>query len=173
MQSLLIVALSIVACVFFGIVHDQITARICVEYFTIGHPVIVPTRNPTTLAFLWGVIATWWVGAILGGLLAIASRFGKRPKLSAKSLVRPILRLLCVVAMFAVLAGIAGYIAALNNWVWLVGDLADRVPDQSHVPFLVNMWVHSASYFAAFVGGITLIAMVWRSRRDLPHESAG
>ena len=32
LQAILIVMLSIAAAVFYGIVHDQITARICVEY---------------------------------------------------------------------------------------------------------------------------------------------
>lgn len=33
-----IVLLCIVAAALYGIVHDQFTARICVEYFSIGHP---------------------------------------------------------------------------------------------------------------------------------------
>jgi hypothetical protein len=35
MQSLAIIGLSILAAVVYDIVHDQSTARICVEYFTI------------------------------------------------------------------------------------------------------------------------------------------
>ena len=59
MQWLAIVVVSIAACVAYGIAHDQITARICVEYFTVGHPQIVPSRDPTILAFVWGVVASW------------------------------------------------------------------------------------------------------------------
>ena len=78
MQALAIVALSILAAVSYGIVHDQITARVCVEYFTIGHPQVlaVPTDSPTVLGFVWGVIATWWVGLGLGIPLALAARLG-------------------------------------------------------------------------------------------------
>lgn len=173
MQSFSIIVMSIVACVCYGIIHDQITARICVEYFTIGHPIIIPTRDPTTLGLLWGVIATWWVGAILGVLLAIAARVGRRPKRSAASLFRPILVLLVVTGLIATIAGIAGYTAASNDWVWLVGPIADRVPTESHVPFLVDMWIHSASYIAAFVGGIILVVLVWRSRGQPLPKIAG
>jgi len=35
----------ILAAVFYGILHDQITARICVEYFTIGHPIVFGTET--------------------------------------------------------------------------------------------------------------------------------
>ncbi len=76
MHWLAIVVLSILACVTYGVIHDQITARICVEYFTIGHPQIIASESPTMLGFVWGVIATWWVGAILGVLLATAARIG-------------------------------------------------------------------------------------------------
>ena len=46
MQWLAIVLLSVLTCVTYGIVHDQITARICVEYFTIGHPPVFDTDDP-------------------------------------------------------------------------------------------------------------------------------
>jgi hypothetical protein len=85
-----IIVLCIVAAVIYGVVHDQITARICVEYFTIGHPPVFGTDDPTLLGLGWGVIATWWVGLILGVLLALSSRVGSWPQLSAKQLVRPL-----------------------------------------------------------------------------------
>ena len=167
-KSISIILISIVASICYGIIHDQITARICVEYFTIGHPIIIPTRNPTTLGILWGIIATWWVGAILGVLLAIAARAGERPKRSVTSLLRPIAILLAVTGCCAAAAGCAGYMAAENQWVWLVPPMSERVPESAHTGFLVDLWVHSASYLAAFVGAVVLIVSVWRSRSRLP-----
>jgi hypothetical protein len=58
METVKIVLLCIGSAVLFGIVHDQVTARLCVEYFTIGHPKVFGTESPTLLAFGWGVIAT-------------------------------------------------------------------------------------------------------------------
>src|SRR3954471_17977370 len=100
-----IILLCLVAAVVYGVVHDQITARICVEYFTIGHPPIFETDDPTLLGLGWGVIATWWVGLILGVSLAICSRLGSRPKISAAQLVRPLAVTLSTIAIFAALAG--------------------------------------------------------------------
>jgi hypothetical protein len=74
MQALGIVLVSILAAVVYGIVHDQVTARVCVEYFTIGHPPVFHTDDPTLLGIGWGIIATWWVGAMLGAPLAIVAR---------------------------------------------------------------------------------------------------
>ena len=54
-----IVVLGVVAAVCYGVLHDQVTARVCVEYFTIGHPPLFNTDSPTLLAFGWGVVGTW------------------------------------------------------------------------------------------------------------------
>lgn len=65
----------------------------------------------------------------------------------------------------AVLAGLAGWIAASIGWVFLVGSIADRVPTDRHVSFLIDLWAHSASYLAGFVGAIVLIVFVLRGRQ--------
>lgn len=80
MESLKIVVLCVLAAAAYGVIHELVTARICIEYFTILHPAIFPTTSPTLLALGWGILATWWVGAILGVLLALAARAGSRPR---------------------------------------------------------------------------------------------
>ena len=75
MQSIAIIFVSIIAAVIYGILHDQVTARICVEYFTIGHPPVFDTSDPTLLAIGWGIIVPdWWVGLLLGIPLAIVAQ---------------------------------------------------------------------------------------------------
>ena len=98
MESLKIVLLCILAAILYGILHDQVTARGCVEYFTIGHPPIFQTDDPTLIAFGWGVIATWWMGEILSIPAVLAARVGSWPKFSAANLLRPIGCLLIVMA---------------------------------------------------------------------------
>lgn len=171
MQSLRIIGLAIGCCVTYGILHNQLTARICVEYFTIGHPPVFPTHDPTLLGLGWGVLATWWVGAILGVSLAIAARYGSAPKQSAVTLIRPMLGVMCCSALFAVVLGGIGYVAARNGWVFLVGELAVRVPSEKHVYFLTDLWAHSASYFAGFVGGLMVVVHTWRTRQALRPQS--
>src|SRR5690242_9942149 len=112
MQSLVILFLSIFAAVAHGILLDQITARVCVEYFTVGHPPLFGTDDPTVLGLGWGILATWWVGLLLGGALVLAARTGPRPKRDARSLIRPIAILLGIVAVCALLAGLLGWILA-------------------------------------------------------------
>lgn len=170
MQFLAIVALCIVTAIVYGILHDQVTARICVEYFTIGHPPIFGTDDPTLLGIGWGILATWWVGVMLGIPLALAARIGKRPKRSAASLARPVVVLMVVSAVCALTAGTLGATLARNGIVWLVELLASAVPRHKHVAFLADLWAHNASYLSGFIGGGILIVCVWLQRRTAANS---
>lgn len=48
--------------------------------------------------------------------------------------------------------------------VILVGPIARELPPDRHIPFLVDVWAHLASYLVGFVGGVIVIIQVWRSR---------
>jgi hypothetical protein len=141
-----------------------VTARICVEYFTIGHPPLLPTDSPTLLAIGWGIAATSWVGLPLGILLAAAARLGSRPKWTSQHLRRPLAIVLLCMGVCAALAGVVGGILARRGEVWLVPPLATRVPVDRHAPFLVDLWMHSASYLAGMIGGLALTLWTWRQR---------
>ncbi len=172
MQSLKIVLIGVAAAVSYGVVHDQVTARVCVEYFTVGHPPVFGTNDPTLLGLGWGVIATWWVGLLLGLPLAIAARAGSQPKRSAGSLVGPVAWLMGVTATCALAAGIAGWLLARSGAVFLVGPIAARLPAERHVPFLADLWAHSASYLVGISGGIVLLVSVRRSRKRAAIDEA-
>ncbi len=127
MQFLAIVVLCVLAAVTYGIVHDQVTVRVCIEYFTIGHPPVFATTSPTLLALGWGVIATWWVGLPLGIVLATAARVGSRPKLTAINLLRPLSFLLLAMALLALASGVLGWVLASRGDVSLPEPLFSRV----------------------------------------------
>ncbi len=164
MEFAKIVLLSIAAASCYGILHDQITTRICLEYFTVFHPPVFPTGNPTLLALGWGVIATWWLGAFLGVVLAISARIGHRRKVTAGELARPILRLLAVMALSALLFGTTGYVLTGRGMIappaWVRGIL----PQRSYNAFMADWWAHNASYAVATLGGIVLCVMTYRKR---------
>jgi hypothetical protein len=164
MEAIRIVVLALVAAIAYGIAHDQVTARTCVEYFTIGHPPIFPTTSPTLLALGWGIVATWWVGLPIGCLLALAARGGRRPKLAATKLRRPLAILLATMASAAFLAGVIGGLLASRGTVWLAAPLDQLVPRDRHAPFLIDLWAHSASYITGILGGLALVLWTWRTR---------
>ena len=165
MQFFTIILLCVDAAILYGILHDQVTARICIEYFTIGHPPMFGTDNPTVLAIAWGILATWWVGFLLGVPLALAARVGSRPKRDAKTFIRPIAVLLTVIAGCALAAGIIGRLLAGAGVAYLLGPLATRVPLEKHVAFITDLWAHDASYLVGFIGGMVIIVQTWRLRK--------
>jgi hypothetical protein len=167
-----IVLCCVFASVAYGVAHDMVTARVCVEYFTIGHPPIFATDDATILALGWGFLATWWVGAILGVVLAVAAREGSRPPRSLPSLVRPVMQLVLVTGASALIAGVIGSALASQGWVVLLPPLANEVPRAKHTAFLADLWAHNASYLVGFVGGLVVCVRVWRSRYRSPDPVA-
>jgi hypothetical protein len=167
MQSLKIILLCVGSAVVYGILHDQVTARVCVEYFTVGHPPIFHTESPTLLAIGWGIVATWWVGLTLGILAALVSRVGSWPKFDAAGLVRPIVGLLVVMACASLAAGIAGYEIAKVGELVLPEPMGSRIPIARHTPFFADLLAHSAAYGTGFFGGLVLCIWVLLRRRRM------
>jgi hypothetical protein len=145
----------IAAAVLYGIMHDQVTARICIEYFTVFHPPVFLTQSPTLLAFGWGVFATWWMGAFLGFLLALFARMGSLPKFSMRELFPLVLWLLALMGISALVSGIIGY-----RMGSVPPDVAAALAPALHKRFLADWWAHGASYVSGFLGGLTLCVIV-------------
>jgi len=167
LPSLRIIGLCMLAAIAYGLVHDQITVRVCVEYFSVTHPHLISTNSPTVLALAWGVVATWWVGLGLGIILSLASRVGRWPTLDARDLLPSVLILLGVMAVFATLAGIAGFQLSSQGKVAIPMEVADAVPRAMHHRWMAAWFAHNASYDVGFVGGIVLsvLAILTRRRR--------
>ena len=163
MEALKIACLCIAAAIVYGIIHDQVTARICVEYFTIFHPPIFHTQSPTLLGIGWGIVATWWVGAFFSVPLILAARAGARPTLRAAELLPSIAWLLASMGVCATLSGITGYVLARRG-VLVTDWLSFTDSPEMRYRFMADWWAHSASYAAAFVGGITVCALTFRKR---------
>ena len=165
-----IAVLCVGAAIVYGILHDQVTAHVCVEYFTIGHASFFPTRDPTLLALGWGIFATWWAGLLLGIPLGLLAQVGTLPKLTARNFVRPVFLIMLVSGVAAVLVGMAGYVLASSGDVWLREPLASRVPQEKHPQYLADAWAHGASYAAGIIGGIAAWVWTWRERRPTGNK---
>jgi hypothetical protein len=164
MEALKIATTCVVAAVLYGIVHDQFTARICIEYFTVFHPPIFHTQSATWLGIGWGIVATWWVGAFFAVPMILAARAGSRPPLPASELLSSIAFLLSCMAAIAVLSGITGYVLARKGVLdtdWLTGVLPSPA---TRWRFMADWWAHTASYGTAFVGGLVVCVVTYRRR---------
>lgn len=167
-----IVGLFVAAAVVYGLVHDQITARLCLEYFTIGHPRVFASDSPTVHALYWGVAATWWAGLAVGLLVAAASRVGRLPKLTVRQQIKPALYLMTTMAVLAFSFGVSAYYDAKGH----TGASFDQVfgglpvPPEKQDAFMADFAAHNASYAVGFLGGIVVagVSIVRRARVKQP-----
>ncbi len=164
METIKIIAFATLAAIVYGILHDQVTAHVCVEYFTIAHPPVFPTDSPFLLAIGWGIIATWWVGLPLGIVLAAAARLGGNSKLGLAQLRRPILLLMAFSGFAAILSGVVGASLVTMQVADLPGKWGDVIPRHKWATFAFDVWAHSASYLVGALGGLFLIAATIRRR---------
>ena len=138
---------TIFASIIYGWLHDLVTAHISPEYFLPPyHVVIIPTQSPIHLALIWGVVATWWMGAFFGFLLALAATIGKNP-LAFAQLKKPI-----TLGLLAVL--IAAYLYLAIN--------LSRNPDEIDAVLAT----HKFSYAACSILAGALIAWTIYRRRN-------
>jgi len=167
MESLKIIGFSIAAGIFYGVVHDQITTRVCVEYFTIFHPPLIASDSPTLLGLAWGVVATWWAGAILGIVLALAARAGSRRKLAAGEVLPMITRLVPLMAVAAAAFGIVGFALANKGLIVPPWWVQSRLPVSRFPNFMADWWAHNASYGSAFLGTVVVCIIAQRKRDEV------
>jgi len=147
----------------FGLIQDQITIRLCPEYFTIWHPNPLGIHNLTILALYWGVVATWWVGLILGILLSWIAVWGDKP-LPYFAYIRKLL--FATTLMSALSAILAGIIAASSNFIapnWIMGEIA-RLPLETKRAFSMDLAIHTVAYDSAALLGILITVLLWRKR---------
>jgi len=164
--SLKIVFLGLAAAITYGILHDQVTARLCVEYFTVAHPRIIASQSPALLGFAWGVVATWWVGLPLGVALAVAARSGHRSPLGVAEVRSSVVGLLLVMALCAIVAGFVGQQLAVAGQIGFPSVWAAGVTPEHRPAFIGVWWAHNASYDVGILGGLVLcIVTYWRRGR--------
>lgn len=72
----------------FGVLHDLFSAAVCKEYFTVHHPKLIESDHWLAMAFLWGFMATWWVGTLGGIWLAWCTQVGRAAPIPFKRTMR-------------------------------------------------------------------------------------
>jgi len=164
-EALRIVLLVSLAGVVYGILHDQVTARLSLEYFTVAHPRVIASESPTALAAVWGLRAAGPPALALGLVLALAARAGPGPRRPARALVAPVGRLLGAMAAGALVAGAAGWIAGRAGWLAVPELLAGRIASGAQPGFLAAWGATLAAYAIGLGGGLALARRTWQSRR--------
>jgi hypothetical protein len=160
-----IVLLGLGALVGYAVLQDQVSARLCPEYFTVLHPPIPGVSDPTLLGLGWGFLGAWWGGVLLGFVLSFAATLGPRPALTPRELVRPIAVLVGVLAGVTALTGFTVWYHAGVLGVTLRAEMTGLVPVEKHRGLLTVACYHLSAYVTATAGGVVLCVWVWVQRR--------
>ena len=180
-EGLKIVLLSVLSAVCYGILHDNVTTRVCIEYFTVFHRrVDFVGGTPTALAFYWGIVATWWMGVGLGVPLACFARWGQPPKVRVRDLIRPLGTLLLTMGICSAVMGILAYSMARGELIVPYEPWFSRIETTKHAAFLADLWAHNTAYTVGFIGGVSLWGWCVRfrnqaakSEKDSLHQDHG
>lgn len=113
------------------------------------------------------LVALTIIGLMLGLALATAARFGRRPKRSGRSLIRPLVALLAAMAVFAMIAGVIGFTLARSGNAPEPAELQEQIPPAKWPAVQACVLAHMTSYYVGFVGGGMLAGWVWVSRKRL------
>lgn len=170
-ECLAIWSLAMLAAVICGVLNTQIAARVSIEYFTLGMPADFKVENLTWFAIKTGVLQTWWLGAALGTLLAIAARAGNRPRFKWQFFIRPMFGLVLMMTLVAMAAGIFGYVATRNGALELYYSVARHIEPVKRAAFMGNQCAQLAAYWAAAISGTYLCVWVWKKRAEVEAMS--
>lgn len=159
----------------YGIVNNQITVRICADYFTKGHlekqvdtmftkkKITLATRdkllnndNPTFIGCWWGFAATWWVGLPLGVIAAAAMRLGGLPKLTMQDVAKPALLGMAGVLLAGWANGIHTYFTQDHQILHDTSYLEDVEGADNKRLFNVDASIHNVGYLGGAVVGLGL-----------------
>jgi len=180
---------SIAAACVYGVLNDQVTARICPEYFSEGFhkrmrdqwhgpilgkvkSILENTQSPTVVASIWGVLASWGVGLALGVPATIAARIGTAPQLGVKDLVKPLAATLGVTAAGAAIAGTYGRFVAAKD-PQIRNDFrryaAGLTPEHALTGFITDAYAHNAAYGVGALAGLGLTGYIAYKRLQPQH----
>jgi len=157
-------ALGLIAIVGYGVLQDQISVRLCPEYFTVFHPPIAGVSDPTLLGVAWGFLGSWWGGICLGYSAGLTATLGKRPKLSPRELVVPLVILLLVLAAVVSIAGLSVWRHAEMFEVKLDQGFNAMLPLERHRGLLIVACYHMVAYAVAILGGLVLCVWIHLER---------
>ena len=156
----------VVASIGYGLIHDQITIRICPEYFTVWHPHLVDTSNLTVVALAWGVVATWWMGAFLGLMIGLASTIGRLPLAPRSMILKAYAWIMGLSGLLAILVGVLTWQFVARAPSSIAGARISAMSADTQHRFVTDLAIHNTSYnvaaLAAFIASIVIVLKRFR-----------
>lgn len=166
------ILISIIVASLYGVLHDQITYTLCPEYFTkfkyrqFGFEPAWFGGHRQTVTVI-GYLATWWMGLIIGIVLAATGLFFR----DHVTMRRAITRAIGIVFIAAVLFAFAGFLWGKYHLLktgvdwWMPDDLVNKND------FIIVGSIHNFSYLGGIAGMLLAVGYMIRNilrQRNIP-----
>jgi hypothetical protein len=150
-----VVSFTILIAAIFGIIHDQVTYTISPEYYTkfkffqfrLAFPGCEFKMNHRLAAMMVGIMATWWMGLIIGLFYAVILCTFK----NTESLYHHFFRTVIITFLITILGSICGYF----YWkLFLQQEVNWHTPQNllDKESFICAGSIHNFSYLGGFAG---------------------
>ena len=169
-MTIRVVALFTALAAMYGVVHDQVTARVCLEYFTIAHPQVVRSHSPALVGLAWGLLAGAPAGAFAGAMVGLAAGERALSKLGWRHFLPSALALCAVMAVAAALAGACGHFLTARGEVQMLAEFAPLVPRDRHARFMAVVYAHLASFGVGLAGTVAIAVRTQRRRYGISRS---
>lgn len=157
----------------YGILQDQVSARLCPEYFTVLHNPIPGLTDPTLLGIAWGFLGAAGGGVAMGYAAGLAATHGKAPPLTTRDLIRPMLLLMAAVGIVTTITGVSAHRHAEMFNIRLDPALDAVIPlDRQRAAFVVSCY-HLAAYASAILGSVVMCVWIVVKRNTLTPTDGG
>jgi hypothetical protein len=148
----------------YGMLMDQVSVRLCPEYFTVLHNPIPGLTDPTLLGLAWGFLGAAGGGVAMGYLAGLTATIGRKPPLTTRELIIPMLLLVGGVTMATAVTGAIVAIHAATFEIHLDPLFQKRIPVERHHSLFTVACYHAAAYASAILGSIVLFDWIGRER---------
>jgi hypothetical protein len=157
-------SLGLIAVVIYAVIQDQVSVRLCPEYFTLFHNSIPGLKDPTLLGATWGFLASWWGGVMMGYSAGLCATLGKRPQLAPREIILPLIVLMLGITTVVAISGFSVWRHSEMFGVRIDPGLSMMLPPERHQPLLVVACYHFVAYATSVIGGIVLCVWISRER---------
>jgi len=148
----------------YGMLMDQVSVRLCPEYFTVLHNPIPGLTDPTLLGLAWGFLGAAGGGVAMGYVAGLTATDGRKPPLATRELIRPMLLLVGGTAVATAVTGAIVAIHAATFEIHLDPLFAKRIPVERHRSLFTVACYHAAAYASAILGSVILFVWIGRER---------
>lgn len=160
----------------YGVLHDQITVRLGVEYFSrfkLTQFDYLDASAPLHLNVMKiGFLATWWVGFFAGWFMGRVTLPHEPLKAAAQRCAMGVGCMIAVAVVFAVVADTWAPTSLADTRIGNWSDMLSYYNIQDPLAFIRVGYIHNASYLGGLVGLIGVLAWLRITRKPSPKIPA-